>query len=393
MLGLLAAIALVGEGALHAQSNTRLLLASGWGVPGHPGFAFGPFSNLTMNKQGEIAFLTSLRGAKSDLRAVVRSSGVTFSVVAFEGLRSALPKTIYESFSAPSLSDAGVIVFTATLKDDVPTSAVFRVQGETALPIATSGGAVPGVPDATFQEFSAPVVSSAGNVLFGARLGGKQPSTRLFLWTPQGLSVVPLPPELPLKANDLLVPAFSSHDEAVFVPRGTAVEAVNEQFFRALAIGSFQDLRPQPEANESVEMLAARTGNEPPIKMLVVMMEDENVRTALLSGEPAQPVLAKRTPGPLALPLGRILGQTTGARGNIIFAAAPAGQPNDLALYCYCENQVNRLTSPEEFLTITSTALGRPISSLAGDARQTMALIAPNDPASDATAIYVVSIP
>ena len=392
-LGLLVALAVAGPQGLRGQSNTRLLLASGWGVPGHPGFAFGPFSYLAMNKLGEVVFLTSLRGAKSELRAVVRSSGVTFSVVAFAGLRSPVPKTIYESFSAPSISDAGVIAFTATLKDDVPASAVFRVQGETALPIATGGGAVPGVPDATFQEFSAPVVSSGGTVLFGARLGGKQPSTRLLLWSPQGLSVVPLPPDLTLKPSDLLVPAFSSHDEAVFVPRGTPVEAVNEQFFRALAIGSFQDLRPQPDANERVEVLAARTGNETPIKMLLVMMEGADVRTAVLAGEPAQAVLAKRPAAPMALPLGRILGQTTGSRGNIIFAAAPAGQPNDLALYCYCENQVNRLTSPEEFLPITSTALGRPISSLAGDARQTMALIAPNDPAGDATAIYVVSVP
>ncbi|MFB3923956.1 MAG: choice-of-anchor tandem repeat NxxGxxAF-containing protein [Terriglobia bacterium] len=384
---------IAGQQGLRAQSNTRLLLASGWGVPGHPGFAFGPFSNLAMNKQGEIVFATSLRGAKSELRAIVRSSGVTFSVVAFAGLRSPVPKAIYESFSAPSISDSGAIAFTATLKDDVPASAVFRVQGDSTVAIASSGGAVPGIPDVTFQEFSAPVISSAGNVLFGARLAGKQPSTRLFLWTPKGLSVVPLTPELVLKPNDLLVPAFASHDEAVFIPRGTPVDAVNEQFFRALAIGSFQDLRPPPEANESVEMLAARTGSEPPIKMLVVMMEGESVRAALLPGEPAAPVLARRPAGPMALPLGRILAQTAGPRGNIIFAAAPAGQPNDLALYCYCENQVNRLTSPEEFLPITGAALGRPITSLAGDASQTMALIAPNDPTGDATAIYVVSIP
>jgi len=392
-VALLAAFALAGTREARAQSNTRLLLASGWGVPEHPGFVFGPFSNLAMNKQGEIAFLSSLRGAKSQLRAVVRSSGVTFSVVAFEGLRSPVPKTTYESFSAPSLSDSGVIAFTATLKDEVPTSAVFRVQGETALAIATSGGAVPGVPDANFQEFSAPVVSSTGNVLFGARLGGKRPSTRLFLWTTQGLNLVPLPPDLPLKPSGLLTPAFASHDEAVFVPRGTALEAVSEQFFRALAIGSFQALRPQPQASESVEMLAARTGSEGPIKMLVVMMEGESVRTAVLAGEPALPVLAKRPEGSLALPLGRIQGQTTGPRGNMIFAAAPAAQPNDLALYCYCENQVTRLTSPEEFLPITGAALGRPISALAGDARQTMALIAPNEPAGDATAMYVVSVP
>jgi hypothetical protein len=237
-------------------------------------------------------------------------------------------------------------------------------------------------------------VSAAGDVLFGARVGGKQPSTRLFLWTPRGLSAVPLPPELSLKPGELLVPAFASHDEAVFVPRGTSLEAVNEQLFRALAIGSFQDLRPQPEASESVEMLAARVGSETPIKMLVVLMQESGtVRSTLLEGVPAQPVLARRPAGPVALPLGRIQGQTAGPRGNIIFAAAPAGQPNDLALYCYCENQVNRLTSPEEFLPITGTALGRPIASLAGDGQQTITLIAPNDPAGDATAIYVISIP
>ncbi|MGH9651650.1 MAG: DUF7453 family protein, partial [Terriglobales bacterium] len=305
----MAGLVLACPDEVSAQSNTRLLLASGWGVPGHPGFVFGPFTNLAMNKRGDIAFSTSLRGAKSELRAVVRSAGVTFSVVAFEGLRSPVPKTTYESFSAPGISHSGIIAYTATLKDDVPTSAVFRVEGDSAVAIATTGGAVPGIPDATFQEFSAPVVSSSGDVLFGARLGGKQPSTRLFLWTPQGLNAVPLPPELPLKPSDLLVPAFSSHDEAVFVPRGTPLEAVTEQFFRALAMGSFQDLRPQPEASERVEMLAARTGAEAPIRMLVAMLDGGNVRTALLPGEPAAAVLAKRSAGPLALPLGRILGQ------------------------------------------------------------------------------------
>ena len=102
---------------LSAQSNTRLLLAAGSGVPGHAGFSFGPFSSLAMIDNREIVFLSSLRGPRNELRAVVRSSGVSFSVVAFQGLRAPLLKTSYDSFSAPSLNDAGAICFAAGLKD------------------------------------------------------------------------------------------------------------------------------------------------------------------------------------------------------------------------------------------------------------------------------------
>ena len=393
MLAMVAVALVLGVvDAIWAQSNTRLLLASGWGVPGHPGFAFGPFSNLAMNERREIIFLSSLRGAKSELRAVVRSSGVTFSVVAFEGLRAPVAKATYESFSAPSLNDAGLIAFMATLRDDAPSSAIIRVEGDAALAIATSGSPVPGNVDATFLEFSAPVINSAGNVLFGARLGGRQPGTGLFLWTPRGLQILSVPSELRLTPSDLLVPVFANHDEAVFVPRGTPLEVVTEQFFRAVAIKNFQDLRPAPEESEVVEALPARPA-EAPVKMLLVLMEDQSVQTGSLSGDPLQPVLAKRPPGGTLLPLRHVDAQATGPRGNIILAAAPAGQENDLALYCYCEGQVIRLTSPEEFLPITESSQGRRISSLASDGQNTAAFIAPSEAAGDAAAIYVVSLP
>jgi hypothetical protein len=374
-----------------AQSNTRLLLASGWGVPEHAGFALGPFSGLMMNDAKDVVFLTSMRGAKSDLKAVMRSDGVTFSVVAFQGLRSPVPKATYESFSAPSLNNSGQIAFTTTLKDDVPASAVVRLTHDAALAIATSGNPVPDSPDSTFQEFSAPVISSAGNVLFAARLGGKQPGSDLFLWTLQGLKTVPIPAELGLKPTDLLVPIFTSHDEAVFVSRGSPREAATEQFFRAVANKNFQDLRPVPEESETAEVLPARIG-EAPIKMLLVAMESGNVSTLVLNGDPTEPVKAKKTEQGTPPVLGRIQGQTTGPRG-IIFAAAPAEQPNDLALYCYCDGQVSRLTSSEEFVPVTIPAAGRPISSLTGDGQHTMAFIIRSEAGTDATAIYVVSIP
>jgi len=103
--------------------------------------------------------------------------------------------------------------------------------------------------------------------------------------------------------------------------------------------------------------------------------------------------MAKRPPGGTLLPLGRVHGQTTGPRGNIILTSAPAAEENDLALYCYCEGQVIRLTSPEEFLPITQFLQGRRISSLAGDGQNTTAFIAPSEAAGDAAAIYVVSLP
>jgi hypothetical protein len=76
----------------------------------------------------------------------------------------------------------------------------------------------------------------------------------------------------------------------------------------------------------------------------------------------------------------------------MIFAAAPAEAPNDLGLYCYCEGQVNRLTTPEDFQPITQVAPGRPLVSLTSDTQQTTAFIAPTS-SGDSTAIYVTAIP
>ena len=75
----------------------------------------------------------------------------------------------------------------------------------------------------------------------------------------------------------------------------------------------------------------------------------------------------------------------------MIFAAAPTDAPNDLALYCNCDGQANRLTTPEDFLPITAAGPGKPILSLTGDTQQTIAFIAPTS-SGDNTAIYVTAI-
>jgi hypothetical protein len=388
------ALLLAGQASVWAQSSTRLLLASGSGVPGHAGFVFGPFSNLAMNEDREVVFLSTLRSPRNEIRAVVRSSGVSFSVVAFQGLRAPVAKTTYVSFSAPSINTAGSVAFTATLKDNEEASslAVIRVDGTNARVVASTGDSVPGNSQDKFQDFSAPLINAEGNILFGARWEGQKPGTGLFLWTLTGLQALERPEGLRLPSKTVLEPMFFSHDEAVFMARESSTEAALDQFFRAVATRGFQDLQPPPNPSETVQVLAPKAGG-PLVKMVLVLMEGGNVQTALLPGDPSAPVVAKRLPNvPPPSPLGQIEGQTTGAQGDIIFAATRADLPSDLALYCYCSGQVNRLTSPEDFLPITQAAPGKPLLSLVGDSQQTAAFIAAGA-GGEASAIYVTSLP
>jgi hypothetical protein len=377
-----------------AQLNTRLLLTTGTEVPGHGGLAFGPFLSLAMNGNQEIIFLTSLRSPRAEMRAVVRSTGVSFSVVAFQGLLGPFPRTTYDTFSAPSMNDSGVMAFTATLvtdQADVPKVVVVRQEGSKPRAVATNLDAPPGQTGANFEEFSAPLVGSDGNVLFGARWSGKDAGSGLFLWSPRGLQALRLPAGLELGPEDLLEPFFFGHDEAGFLRRGTPAEVATEQFFRAIAIQTFQELQPPPDPTHAGELLAARA-DVGPVRMLVGYLENGSIQTALLAGDPTKPVLAKESLSTTPLkPVGKILSLTIGSRGSIIFAAAPADAPNDLALYCNCDGQANRLTTPDDFLPITTAGPGKPILSLTGDTQQTIAFIAPTN-SGDNTAIYVTTI-
>ncbi len=387
-------LTVAGAVSAFAQQNTRLLLTSGTEVPGHGGLAFGPFLSLEMNGNQDVIFLTSLHSQRVDKSAVVRSTGVSFSVVAFQGLLGPFPRTTYDAFSAPSMNDSGVMAFTAKLDVDqanVPTAVVVRQEGMKPHAVVTNLDAPPGLAGAKFEEFSAPVVTSDGSLLFGARWSGKGAGSGLFQWSVGGLQSLPVPAGLQLGPKDLLEPFFFGHDEAAFLRRGAAVEAATEQFFRAIAIQTFQQLQPPPDPTHSVELLAARPG-VPPVQMLLVYLENGSFQTVLLAGDPTQPVMAKQslTTTPLKS-VGKIVSLTIGWRGNLVYAAAPTDSANDLALYCNCEGQENRLTTIDDFLPITVAGPGKPILSLTGDAQQTIAFIAPGA-TGDNTAIYVTAI-
>lgn len=382
--------------ALIAQVNTRILLSSGAGVPDHPGFSFGPFHDLAMNNRKQIVFRTTLQSPRTDSQAIVRSVGVTFSVVAFGGLLSPVPHEVYDTFSAPSINEKGNVAFTATLKGSAtPTAAVVEVEGDQSQLVATNGSDAGENRGLAFVEFSAPVIGSAGEVLFGARTRGTNPGSGLYLWTPQGIHQVTLPPDFHVGPQDLLEPLFLSHDEAVFVRRGTSAAAASEQFFRAVAIRNFQQLSPPPDAADTVQILPARP-EQKPVQLLLVLLGGGQAQTAAIEGDPAQPVVAKRSLGMQTGPpvsFTAIQGQTAGpTSGSVIFAGAPASQSDDFGIFCFCKGQIIRLTSQIDFSLLVHNMNGKPIS-LTGDAQHTVAFIAPVGTQPDANAIFVSYIP
>jgi hypothetical protein len=389
-------LATLAAGALPAgaQINTRLLVESGTEVPGHSGLAFGPFLSVAMNGNDDIIFLTSMRSPRGDMHAVVRSTGVTFSVVAFQGLVGPYPRSTYDAFSAPSMNDSGVVAFTASLVSqdaDVPRLIVVRQEGSKPRVVASNLDAPPGQAGTKFEEFSAPVVTSDGNLLFGARWSGGGSGSGLFQWSPRGLRALALPEDLRLKPKELLEPFFLGHDEAAFLRRGASFELATEQFFRAIAIQALQELQPPPDPGQTTELLAARA-SVAPVQMLLVFSENGNIQTALLAGDPSKPVMVRQSLSTTPVrPVGRILSVTIGPRGNLLFASAPADAPNDLALYCNCDGQAIRMTTPEDFLPITSTAPGKPVFSLSGDTQQTVVFIGPTT-TGDTSGVYVTTI-
>jgi hypothetical protein len=286
------------------------------------------------------------------------------------------------------------MAFTATLvtdQADVPKVVVVRQEGLKPKAVATNLDSPPGQTGAKFEEFSAPLVTSDGSILFGARWSGKSAGSGLFRWSTRGLQALQLPAELQLGPKELLAPFFLGHDEAAYLRRGVSPDVAIEQFFRAIAIQSFQELQPPPDPHRTAELLAAR-GDVAAVQMLLVYLENGSFQTALLAGDPGKPVMAKQSLTTTALkPVSKILSLTIGPRGDILFAAAPTDATNDLGLYCNCDGQANRLTTPEDFLSITSAGPGKPIFSLTGDTQQTVAFIAPTN-SGDNTAIYVTAI-
>jgi hypothetical protein len=401
MAGLCGLLSLgLGLQAAFAQVNTRVLLSSGAGVPDHPGFTFGPFHDLAMNGRQQIVFRTELRSPRVDLQAIVRSVGVTFSVVAFGGLVSPVPQEVYDAFSAPSINNSGSVAFTATLKgrgvEGEATAAIIEVKDGRSELVVANGSAAGKDEGTLFEEFSAPVIGSAGEVLFGARTKGQNPGSGLFLWSTQGIHQVPLPENFHVGPQDLLQPLFSSHNEAVFVRRDAATSVAGEQFFRAVAIQNFQQINPSPNPAETIQILPARPGQKP-VQLLLVLLDDGRAQTVVLKGDPSQPVTAKRSPGvdtQGAVAFTAVQGQTSGpGSGNVIFAAVPAGHEDDFGIFCFCDGQVVRLTSQEDFSLLVHNLNGKPIVSLAGDAQHIVAFIAPVGTQPDANAIFVSYIP
>jgi len=382
----------------HAQVSVRLLLVSGSEVPGHAGFTFGPFYDLAMNGNDQIAFRTTLESPRSTMRAVVRSQGVSFSVVAFEGLVSPASHEQYESFSAPSINDAGIVAFRATLKGgggDAPTEAIVRMDG-TKVELVADNASGEQSTGSDFKTFSAPVIGSSGAVLFAARTGGANPHSGLYLWAAGGIRQVALPKDFQLGPRDILEPLFASRDEAVFVRHGADMAAAREQFFRAVAERNFEQLNPPPQPSTTAQVLPARP-NQTPVQLLLVLLQGSEAQIAELAGDPSQPVKAQIAPGggPASdSSFEDIQGQAAGREaGSIIFAGVPSGQTDGFGIFSIREGQVVRLTTQADFGLLLANLAGNPISSFAGDGQGTVALIAPVGTQRGANAIFLCDAP
>ncbi len=380
-----------------AQTSTRLLLSANDTVPDHPGFVFGPFSALAMNAKKQVAFLTTLLSPRAQLPAIGRSSGVSFSIVAFQGLVAPVPGTLFDAFGAPSINDSGAIAFYATLRStggaSAPSSGIFFVaNGEPAA--AVTSGQEASASSRLFQAFSSPVIGSSGAILFGALTAGNPGASGLYLWTSQGVETVPLPAGFTLGSGELLQPVFQSENESVWLPNDESVRWADDQLFRALAIRSFQQLNFPPDPTASVQVLAPSL-DEKPVQMLLVILKGTGAQTMALQGDPTAPVMARLGAGaPTALPLNGVESAITGALGgNIVIGSAAAASPNDLAFYCFCNGRVNRLTQPADFAQVSIQSSGPTIHFLTSDGQHTVAFIAPTPGQSGSNAIFVTSLP
>lgn len=379
------------------QTSSRMLISSGSGVPGNPGFVFGPFAGLAMNSLRQIAFLSTIHSERNDRKVIVRSSGVSFSIAAFQGLVSPVSRMLFDSFSDPSINASGTIAFSAKLVakegETPPSSGVFTVAGESTHVVAAAGENVPGHAG-TFREFSAPVIGSSGSVLFAASLSGSPASSGLYLSTAHGIAPVDMPADFHLAPGALLVPVFQSQDESVWASRDAPRSAALDQFFRAIAIKNFQELNPPAQTADTATVLGPAAG-ETPVQLLLVVLDGEKAETAELQGDPTQPVIGKLTSGPpLDLPLGTVQAQAPGAiSGSVVFVAAPLAHPDALGIYCFCGGGADLLTPPSSLAPTGYDATLRSIQAFAGDGQHTLGFIASADASQEANAIYVLSLP
>ena len=143
-----------------------------------------------LRMMGRLKFRTSY--GQNQL-ARTRSRFQNLLVCLSPGFAGAFPRTTYDAFSAPSMNDSGVMAFTATLDTDqanMPKAVVVRQEGSKPRAVVTNLDEPPGQPGAKFEEFSAPLVTSDGSLLFGARWSGKDAGSGLLLWSPRGLQAL-----------------------------------------------------------------------------------------------------------------------------------------------------------------------------------------------------------
>jgi hypothetical protein len=139
----------------------------------------GIISNLDLppaiNNAGQVAFLAFLGGTSggtADDRAIFRGNGGTLTQIVREGQTAPGGIGAFSAVSPPDLNDAGQTSFLASLSTGG--NGIYRGDGGAPVQIAREGQAVPGGNGTivNLSGFGTPPLSDAGSVVFRATLAG-----------------------------------------------------------------------------------------------------------------------------------------------------------------------------------------------------------------------------
>jgi hypothetical protein len=158
-------------------------VVAGQAAPGTGGGSFdGSLSSLNrhgLNASGVVAFADTVSGG-STASGVFLASGGAHAAVALAG--ESAPDTgggVYDDFGAPTLNDAGTVVFPALVAGGSVTGGLFASSAGVDSLLARVGDPAPGT-GGTFADFVFPEVNASGTVLFLANLTGSAATGGVF---------------------------------------------------------------------------------------------------------------------------------------------------------------------------------------------------------------------
>jgi hypothetical protein len=175
-----------------AGSDSSLAVA-GDPAPSPPGdsldVGLADTSFFGLNAAGDLAFRSAVTGGSASSGIFVRSAGGVVSLVSQQGDLVGAGPDAFASFEHPALNDAGQVVFGATLGGGSASAGLFLDSGSGPVALALDGDAAPDSGGAAFVDFLVPSLNTSGQVAFLSNLAGGAATGGAFTASP-GLAAV-----------------------------------------------------------------------------------------------------------------------------------------------------------------------------------------------------------